>query len=343
MKAFGFKEHGDRSVMQFFETSKPIPKKNEVLIELKASAFNHLDIWVRYGWPGLNLQLPHISGSDGAGVIVEIGSEIKEFTVGDRVAIYPGVNPIEDEFTLTGQHSVSPYYQIRGEQISGTHCQFIAVPAEHIIKIPEHFSFEDAAAAGLVSITAYRMLIHRAQIKAGESVLILGAGGGVNSVAIQLAKYCGCNVYTITSGPEKVAKAKALGADVVIDYQNDAHWSKNLHQLSGKRGFDVIVDNVGQKTLNESLKLVKFGGRIVIVGNTSGPHFNLDIRYLFAKQISLIGSTMGNLYDYNQVMNLHFLGKIKPVIYEVFPFERAQHAMELLENGQQFGKLVLKY
>lgn len=341
MKALGFMQHGDANQIQLLELPKPTPKKEEVLIQVKASAFNHLDIWVRKGLPGLKLMLPHISGSDAAGIVSELGSDVTNFQIGDRVAINPGINFSEDEFTLRGKQSESPHFAIIGEHLPGTHAEFIAVPAKNLIKLPQDISFEMAAAAGLVGLTAWRMLLHRAQIKAGETVLIIGAGGGVNSMAIQIAKLAGCYVYAATSTEEKIQQAKALGADHVYNYRENPEWPKELQRDTKKRGVDVVVDNVGKATLPISMQLVRRGGRIVIVGNTSGPNAELDIRYLFSKQISLIGSTMGNQQDYNDVMQQVFIGNIKPVIYKKFALDEGVEAMQILEKGEQFGKIVL--
>lgn len=341
MLALGFKKHGDMSVMELFETQKPSPKADEVLIEIKASSFNHLDIWVRQGWQGLDLALPHISGSDAAGIIIECGAAVKNCQVGDRVAINPGINETQDEFTADGADSVSPGFKILGEQLPGTHTQFIALPAKNCVKIPETVSFVTAAACGLVGVTAWRMLMRQAQMRLGQKILIIGAGGGVNSFAIQLAKLAGCEVFTVTSTAEKMQQAKLLGADHVLNYRENSEWVRELMQLSGKTGFDVVVDNVGQATLNKSMRLVKRGGKIVIVGNTSGPITEIDIRFIFSKQISLIGSTMGNQQDYTEAMHLVFQEKIKPVIHAVFPLQQGVSAMQLLEKGEQFGKIVL--
>lgn len=342
MRALGFYEHGELDKMAIIDVAKPKPKANEILLQIKASAFNHLDIWVRRGWPGLNLPLPHVSGSDAAGIITECGSEVTDLQVGDRVALDPGFNLLEDEFTWQGEQSVSPGYRIIGEDVAGTHTEFIAVLAKNVVKIPETISFEIAAASGLVALTAWRMLMQRAKIVAGEKILIHGAGGGVNSIAIQLAKIAGCEVYATTSSNDKVAKAQALGADVVLNYRTNQQWQLELQKLTGKKGFDVVVDNVGRATLNDSLRLVKRGGRIVIVGNTSGPITELDIRYVFSKQISILGSTMGNHQDYINVMQLIFNGKITPPIHSIFSLEQGIQAMALLERQEQFGKILLK-
>jgi len=312
------------------------------LLAVKASAFNRLDLWVRAGWPGLGLALPHISGSDAAGIIKECGAGVKELIAGDRVALDPGLNLFDDEFTANGDNSVSPGYKIIGEQLPGTHTQYIVVPAKNCLKIPEHISFVDAAACGLVGVTTWRMLMRQAQMKLGQKVLVVGAGGGVNSFAIQLAKLAGCEVFTITSTEEKMHRAKELGADHILNYRDNSDWARELTALSGKAGFDIVVDNVGKATLIKSMRLVKRGGKIVIVGNTSGPIVEIDIRYIFSKQISLIGSTMGNHDDYCNAMNLVFQNKIRPVIHKKYTLQDSMVAMNEFESGKHFGKIILE-
>ena len=341
MKALGFLEHGGIECMKLLDLPTPTPKANEVLIKVKASAFNHLDIWVRKGWPGLHLELPHISGSDAAGEIVELGSEVKNWQIGDRVAVDPGINTREDAFTLTGRHSVSPGFCILGEQVSGTHAEYLAVPQKNLMAIPESISFQTAAAAGLVAVTTWRMLFEQAALRLGERVLIVGAGGGVNNMALQMAKLAGCDVTVLAGGSEKVKKAQGFGADYVVDYKTDSDWVRTLHKQSKGEGYDVIVDNVGQATLANSLKLVKRGGRVVVVGNTTGAMAEIDIRYLFTKQISLIGSTMGSHQNYLDAMRYVLTGQLQPVIDCELPLSDGISGMERLERGEQFGKIVL--
>ncbi len=342
MQGLGFSKHGNFEVMELLNIPKPpAPAPNEVTVQLKASAFNRLDIWVREGWQGLNLAMPHISGSDGAGIIAAIGNGVTNFAIGDRVAIDPGINARQDSFTAQGEHSVSPYYHILGEQLSGTHTEFINLPVQNLIPLPDDIPFETAAAGGLVYLTAWRMLIRRAKLTAGESVLILGAGGGVNSAAIQIAKLAGCTVIATTSTQKKMEMAYALGADVVLNYKSDPQWWKAIYKLTQKQGVDLVVDNVGKATMPFSLRAVKRGGRIVIVGNTSGAQVDIDLRFLFSKQISLIGSTMGNHTDYRTVMDLIFAKKLTPVIHTVLPLNEGVAAMAILERGEQFGKIVL--
>jgi NADPH:quinone reductase-like Zn-dependent oxidoreductase len=348
MKALVFYEHGDLDKVQIAEVTQPEPKPGEVLIQIKASALNHLDIWVRRGWPGLKLTMPHIMGADGAGVVAALGEGVTGIEIGTPCALNPGVNRYTDEYTRRGLDSVSPGYYIIGEYAPGFHAEYATVPAANVLPIPDrgnftpYGEFATAAAASLVFLTAWRMLIHQARIRAGESVLVLGAGGGVNTAAIQIAKFAGCNVYATTSSQEKMQKARELGADVVLNYYEDPEWSKTIYRLTGKRGVDVVVDNVGQATWSDSLRTVSRGGRVVSVGNTSGPLASTDIRFIFGKQISIIGSTMGSQQDFRDVMALVFNGTFRPVIDRVVPMDQGIEAMAALERGEQFGKIVLE-
>jgi NADPH:quinone reductase-like Zn-dependent oxidoreductase len=341
MKALGFREHGEIDRMEILEVPRPELGPGQALVEIKASALNHLDIWVCRGWSGLNLALPHVAGADGAGLVAALGEGQSGPEVGARVAIDPGLNKFEDEYTASGQHSLSPGYHILGEHVPGTHAEFALVPARNLLPLPANVSFETAAAAGLVYLTAWRMLIVRAGLRPGQTVLVLGAGGGVNSASIQIAKLAGCTVYATTSTEAKMARARELGADEVLNYRDDPQWSKAIYKMTGKRGVDLVVDNVGQATLPASLRAVARGGKIVIVGNTSGPVAQIDTRFIFGKQIGLIGSTMGSHQDYVQVMNLVFQGKLKPAIDRVLPLERGAEAIQVLAQGEQFGKIVL--
>lgn len=341
MKALCFFEHGDLDVLQYTEVPRPIPSAGEVLVRVRATALNHLDVFLRRGWPGLKLPMPHWGGSDVAGEVAELGEGVSGWIVGQRVVVDPGITTQGDEFTRQGEDSVSPGYVILGEDIRGGHAEFVAVPAENLMAMPEGWEFPAAAAPLLVSLTAWRMLVRRAGLRAGESVLIVGAGGGVNSMAIQIAKLAGARVYALTSTEAKMQEARELGADFVINYREDPAWSKTIYTMTGRRGVDVVVDNVGQATLAQSMRTVVRGGRIVMVGNTSGPHAEVDIRYIFGKQISLIGSTMGNHQDFRDVMGLIWSGKLKPVVDRVLPLSEGKRAVEALESGEKFGKIVL--
>jgi NADPH:quinone reductase-like Zn-dependent oxidoreductase len=348
MKALVFYEHGGLDKLQVAQVPCPEPGPGQVLLEIKASALNHLDIWVRRGWPGLQLEKPHILGADGAGVVAALGEGVTGIDVGTPCAVDPGVNRYEDEYTRRGLDSLSPGYYIIGEHAPGFHAEYAVVPASNLLPLPTDVdfapwgSFATAAAASLVFLTAWRMLIHQARIRAGETVLVLGACGGVNSAAIQIAKFAGCRVYATTSSQAKLQKARDLGADQVLNYVDDPDWSRSLYRLTAKRGVDVVVDNIGQATWKESLRAAARGGRIVTVGNTSGPVAETDIRYIFSKQIAIIGSTMGGHQDYRDVMSLVFNGTFRPVIDRVMPLDQGVEAITILERGEQCGKIVLE-
>ena len=340
MKALYFDEHGELDVVKYGDVPDPKPGSEEVVVKVRACALNFLDIWVRRGWPGLQLKMPHWCGADVAGEIVELGEQVTDWQVGQRVAVDPGVNLLEDEYTRRGEDSVSPGYHVLGEHMRGGAAEFLAISTNNLAALPDDIDFPDAAAPLLVGLTAWRMLMHQAGLRAGESVLVVGSGGGVNSMAIQIAKLAGAIVYVVASNPEKSELAHQLGADFVLD-RSLVNWGKEIYKLTSKRGVDVVVDNVGKATINTSMMTVARGGRIVIVGNTSGPRAEIDIRYIFGKQISLIGSTMGSHQDFRDVLKLLWAGKIKPVIHQVLPLSEGRQAYKMMQEGKQFGKIVL--
>ncbi len=341
MRAAVFYQHGGRDVLQIADLPVPEPGRGQVRLRMKAAALNRLDLWVREGWKGLNLPMPHVTCADGAGIVDAVGEGVSHVAAGDRVGINPTViDP--DCIQLHGSEDACLDVAIMGEHAPGVAAEYVVVPARNVIRLPDHISFAESAAAGLVYITAWHSLIRRGGLQPGESVLIVGAGGGVNTASIQIARLAGCKVYVVGSSAEKCAQAQALGADVTIDRSAVESWSKEMFRLTNKQGVDVVVDNVGQATLFDSIRSVRRGGRILIVGNTSGPLFNLDIRYLFSKQISLIGSTMGQTRDFQQVMGLVFEGRLKPAISAVLPLSDISEGHRLLEAGSVFGKVVLE-
>ena len=341
MKALCFYQHGGLDVLKYDDVADPTPGTGQVLVKVKACALNHLDIWVMRGWPGLELEMPHWGGSDIAGVVAGLGPGVTGLETGTRVVIYHGINQVEDEFTRRGEHSMSPGYIIIGEHTRGGLAEYVAVPAQNIVKIPDNISFPEACAPLLVSLTAWRMLIIRGKLRVGETVLIVGAGGGVNSTSIQIAKLAGAVVYVVASNAEKAEKARGLGADFVID-RSRVNWRKEVQRLTKKRGVDLVVDNVGSATLDTSMAVVARGGRIVIVGNTSGPQAQIDIRRIFGKQISLIGSTMGGPKDFRDITRLLWSGRIKAIIDEVIPLSEGRRGFEIMERGEMFGKIVIE-
>ena len=340
MKALCFYEHGGLDVLQYADVPDPTPGPGEVLLQVNACAINHLDVWVRRGWPGLKLEMPHWGSADVAGLIAGLGEGVAGWEVGQRVVVDPGISTAEDEFTRRGEDSLSPGYHILGEQVRGGAAEYTVVPACNLLAMPDGLDYSEAAAPLLVSLTAWRMLIHRAGLRAGESVLVVGAGGGVNSMAVQIAKLAGATVYVVAGNAQKAEKARQLGADIALD-RSQVDWGREVYKLTGKRGVDVVVDNVGAATIKASMRAVARGGRIVIVGNTTGPKAEIDIRFIFGKQISLIGSTMGTHQDFRDVTALLWSGQLKPVIDRVMPLSKGREAFAVMERGEQFGKIVL--
>jgi NADPH:quinone reductase-like Zn-dependent oxidoreductase len=323
------------------DLSIPEPGYGEVRIRMKAAALNRLDLWVREGWPGLNLTMPHVICADGAGIVDQVGPGVINYIPGERVCIDPTIVPSDSLALMTGLENQSRHH-ILGESVPGTASEYAVIPARNLFSMPDHVGFESAAAAGLVFVTAWHSLITRGGLRPGESVLMIGAGGGVNTASIQIAKLAGATVYVVGSNAEKCAKAEQLGADVTINREEDPNWAKAIYKLTEKRGVDVVVDNVGQATLADSIRSARIGGRILIVGNTSGPTMEMDIRYIFSRQVSIIGSTMGPHQDYVKVMNLVFAGALKPIIGAEFRLDQVKEAQRVLANFEVYGKVVLK-
>lgn len=341
MKAIFFEEHGEIDRLKFADLPDPTPGPGEALVRVRAVALNHLDIWVRRGWKGLHLDMPHITGCDIAGEIVSANSD-GQWTAGAKVIINPGVKTIEDEWTRSGQDSLSPGYKILGENRRGGLAEFVTVPTRNLFHMPENLSFAEAAAPLLVATTCWRMLYKQAKLLPGQTVLVVGAGGGVNSLAIQLAAKTGATVLCLAGSKQKAQKAREIGAKEVIDYTVEKNWHIEVLKLTKGRGVDVVIDNVGQATLAKSLRAVARGGKVVTVGNTTGYEITFDNRLLFTKQISLIGSTMGSEQDFIDAQQFLWSQGIKPVIDRVEPLKEGIKMIKLLEDGKQFGKIVLK-
>jgi NADPH:quinone reductase-like Zn-dependent oxidoreductase len=343
MPAAVFFEHGSPDVLQIVnDLPIPEPGPGEVRVKMKAVALNRLDLWVRNGWESLILKMPHITCADGAGDVDTVGPGVTQFKPGDRVSIDPTYVSAECAEQMAGQENLCSDIAILGEEHPGVAADYVVLPTRNLLKLPDHVTYAQAAATGLVYETAWHSLISKGNLRPGESVLIVGAGGGVNTASIQIAKLAGCKVYVVGSNAEKCRRAEELGADVTINRETDDNWAKKIFQLTNRRGVDVVVDNVGRTTLFSSIRAVRKGGRILIVGNTSGFEFELDIRYIFSKQISLIGSTMAPHADYIRVMNLVFEGKLKPVIGATLPLPDIKKGHQMLEEGSVFGKVVLE-
>lgn len=341
MKALFFNNHGDLSHVHYGDVPAPQIGPDDVLLDVKAAALNRLDLWVLAGWPGLNLHLPHVMGSDGAGVVAAIGKNVVDVTVGDRVAVDPTVGCGHCIYCQTGRPHMCSRMAILGEHLPGFYAEQIKVPAKNLIPLPADVSFAAAAAASLVFVTAWHSLIKRGRLQAGEDVLIVGAGGGVNTASIQIAKLAGARrIIVVGSTDEKLAQAHALGADILIN-RNNENWGKAVFKASDRRGVDIVVDNVGAATYAGSLRALKKGGRLVTVGNTSGPVFEFDNRLMFAKHLEIIGSTMGSHADFIEVMELLFAGRLQPVIDTVYPLADGLTALQRMQAGAVTGKLVV--
>lgn len=341
MKAIFFEQHGGLEVLKYGDLPEPKPAPGHALIRVRAVALNHLDIWVRRGWAGLHLNFPHIGGADVAGEIVSVNAE-STWKPGTRVVINPGLISADDEWTRRGEDSISPGYSILGEQLRGGFAEFVSVPAENVFKLPDEIGFEDGAAPLLVGTTCWRMLFKRALLQPGESVLIVGSGGGVNSLSILLAKAAGATVYALAGSSEKASQARRLGCLEVINYRENPQWAVEILKLTKGRGVDIVIDNVGAGTFPNSLRAVRRGGRIVTVGNTSGHEIKFDNRLLFTKQVSLIGSTMGSRQDFSDAMQFLWSHSYRVPIDRVEPLSRGIEMLKRLEDGHQFGKIVLK-
>jgi NADPH:quinone reductase-like Zn-dependent oxidoreductase len=342
MKAAVIKEHGDLDVVNMVDDLPvPQPGRGEVRVRIKAAALNRLDLFVRRGWKGLQLDFPHVIGSDGAGIIDKLGAGVTNVSAGDHVAIDPSIFPENPTASGDYENQIRPL-QIVGEHRGGFAAEYVIVPARNCVVMPDDFSFTEAAAAGLVYVTAWHSLITRGGFQAGEDILIVGAGGGVNSASIQIARLAGAGtIYVVGSTAEKCEQAQQLGADVTINREDTDNWSKAMYKLTNKRGVDVVVDNVGQATLPLSIRAVRPGGRVLVVGGTTGYDAQINVAQLFYYHVAIIGSTMGEHKDYVDVMNLIFKGKLNAVIGKTFPLAEAQEAQRTLENFDVFGKVVI--
>ncbi|WP_336364253.1 zinc-binding dehydrogenase [Halalkalicoccus salilacus] len=335
MKAVQFEEHGGREVIEYGEFPDPDPDRDEVLVDVKAGALNHLDIWTRKGLPGINLEMPHIPGSDCAGVVEEVGEDVTRFEEGDRVALSAGVgdNRMDDP-------TLDPKFHIIGEHVRGVHSEYAAIPEDNLVPVPEGVDWEVAAAAPLVFQTAWRMLIHRGELQAGEDVLVLGASGGVGHAAVQVAAHAGATVYATASTEEKLEYAEEIGADHTINYEEE-DFSRAIREETDGAGVDMVVDHVGAQTWDESLKSLAKGGRIVTCGATTGPNPDAGLNRMFWNQLSVIGSTMATPEQTEEALELVWDGTFEPEIGEVLPMSETARAHEIIEEREDFGKVVV--
>ena len=341
MKAIVFQQHGGPEVLKYTDVPDPIIRGNEVLVRVRACALNHLDIWVRQGIHGVPIPLPHIPGSDVAGEIAQIGADVTTVRVGQKVVVAPGVTCGKCSACLAGQDNRCRNFTNLGYMIDGGCAEYVRVPEVNCMPYPENLSFEEAASIPLVFQTAWHMLVARAELQPGEDVLILGAGSGVGSAAIQIAKFFGARVITTASSDAKLQKGKELGADHLINHRTQKIRDE-VRRITAKRGVDVVFEHVGTATWDESFASLAPSGRLVTCGATTGFDAKVDLRFLFSRQLSLLGSYMGTKSELLTVMKLVAAGRFKPVVDRVFPLAEAAAAHTYLESSSQFGKVVLK-
>ncbi len=341
MQAVVISEHGGYERLELVDRPTPTPGPGEVRVAIKAVGVNHLDTWVRRGVPGHEFPLPLVPGCDGAGVIDALGAGVHGLEEGRRVLVAPGVAAGEDAAIASGRDHFSPTYGIFGETRDGTCAEYVVIPARNALPIADSLDFETAAAFPLVTLTAFNMVVRRAQVIPGETVLVHAAGSGVSTMAIQLAKQAGASlVLATTSSTQKAGRARALGVDEVVDY-TAADWSRQVKQITRGRGVDVVVDHVGQATFSSSLRVLARGGRYVFCGATTGPKVELHLNLIFFKNLSVLGCTMGGLGDVHASLRLVEAGKLETVIDDVLPLAQVAEAHRRLEAREVFGKLVL--
>jgi NADPH:quinone reductase-like Zn-dependent oxidoreductase len=340
MKAVAIRSHGGPEVVNVEDLPDPQPGPGQVLVAVKAAALNHLDIWVRKGWQGLALSFPHVLGSDVAGVVEAVGPGAEGVKVGDTVVLNPSLGCGRCEQCLSGHENLCRKFSILGEHVSGGQAQKIAISARHVLPKPARLSFEEAAAVPLTFMTAWHALVQRANVRPGETVLVHAAGSGVGVAAVQIAKLLGARVIATAGSDAKLEKAKGLGADEVVNYEKQ-DFSKEVRRITERKGADVVFEHVGKTTWEKSILSVALGGRITTVGATTGYDPLTDLRHVFFRQISILGSTMGTAADLLNVLRFVGEGKLRPVVDRVLPLSEARKAQGLLSERAQFGKVVL--
>jgi NADPH:quinone reductase-like Zn-dependent oxidoreductase len=338
MKAVRIHQFGGPEVLTYEDVPDPEPRKNEVLVRVRACSLNHLDVWVRKGLPGV--KLPHILGSDVAGEVVEAGEYVGGFKAGQRVLLSPMHYCGHCEKCVAGLQNHCRSFTVLGNGVDGGDCELIAAPAANVIPIPDSLDFNQAASVPLVFVTAWHMLVGRAGVRPGQTVLVLGASSGVGIAAIQIAKLFHCRVITTAGDEAKLDKGRALGADYGIDHYKQKI-SDEVRKITNKEGVDIVVEHVGAATWDESVKSLKSGGTLVTCGATTGPNVAIDLRHLFARQLTLLGSYMGTMGELHEVLRHVFAGRLKPVVDRTFQLSELRAAHEYLEKSQMFGKIVV--
>ncbi len=342
MLAATIRAYGGPELVTVEDVPRPrVEGPDDVVVALKAAALNHLDLFVARGLPGLTHAFPHVLGADGAGVVEAVGAAVTRAKPGDRVVLNPGVSCQRCAYCLAGEQSLCTTYRLLGEHVPGTFAEAVRVPQWSVSPLPEGVAWTDAAAFPLVHLTAWRMLVTRAAVRPGETVLIWGIGGGVALAALGIAKLLGAVAVVTSSSDAKLERARALGADLALNHAA-ADVPKELRRLLGGRGVDVVVDAVGEATWEKSMRALAPGGRLVTCGATTGPKVVTDVRRLFWYHHTIMGSTMGNAREFAEVVRLLGAGALRPVVDGVTPLRQARQALERMAAGGQFGKLVLE-
>jgi NADPH:quinone reductase-like Zn-dependent oxidoreductase len=338
MKAVRIHQFGGPEVLQYEDIPDPQLRKDQVLVRVRACALNHLDVWVRKGLPGV--KLPHILGSDIAGEVAEIGEYVSGFKTGQRVLLAPMHFCGHCAKCVSGVQNQCREFTVLGNGVDGGNRELIAIPAANVIPIPDSLDFNQAASVPLVFLTAWHMLVGRANVRPGQTVLVLGARSGVGTAAIQIARLFHCRVITTAGDEAKLEKGRALGADYGIDHYKQKI-SEEVRKITNKEGVDIVIEHVGAATWDESMKSLKTGGVLVTCGATTGPSVGIELRHLFARQLSLLGSYMGTMGELHEVLGHVFAGRLKPVVDRVFSLREIRAAHEYLEKSQMFGKIVV--
>lgn len=341
LKAVRIHEHGSVEKLRHEEAPEPkLANPTDAIIKLNAASLNHIDIWNRRGLTGIKIAFPRILGGDGAGVVVEVGSQVNNIKIGDAVCLYPPSGCGRCEYCTTDREYMCVHLRVLGERDDGTYAEYVRAPARNCFPIPSGMSFEEAAAFPLVYITVWRMLQTNACLKAGERLLILGIGGGVATAALQLAASIGTHIIVTSSSDDKLAKAKSLGAEHGINYTK-VDFAQEVRRLTAKRGVDVVIDCVGGESWVKSLASLAKGGRLVTCGATAGAKPSTDIRRIFWNHLKIFGSTLGDRAEFQEVLNFMTASGTRPVIDQVFPLRDAAVAQKRMEEAKQFGKIVL--
>lgn len=340
MKAVLFREHGGPEKLTVEDLPTPTIGTGEVLVRVKACALNHLDIWIRQGNPAYPIPLPHVSGSDIAGVVEQVGAHVEGVTVGARVFVSPGLSCWKCENCLAGRDNFCSTFGIIGAKTHGGYAEYVRVPFRNVLPMPENLTFEQAAAFPLVSVTASHMLFALAGLQHGETVLIMGAGSGVGSMAIQLAKLAGSRVITTVGSDEKIPKAVVLGADAVINHSKEKV-AERVKLLTEGKGVDVVIEHIGPEVWETCLASLAKGGRLITCGATTGAEVKLDLRYMYSRQFTIKGSYMGTRAELVKAAELMGQKRLIPVIDRTYPLREARAAQELMLGRKFFGKIVL--